>query len=168
MGHTLRTAIAALCVGRALGSGCTARNVAPVAKFSNLAIVLPSSLPGINTAKVEHNDAMFGRPRFSSSITEKVLVPNNSTLCDGDTPAALTAGNAWPSNPLFWPVQGSYFVMVERGACHFTEKARNAQRLGAVGLLIGNNKCRCGANGCVDADCSISLPESFRTSTMNE
>ena len=88
MGHTLRTAIAALCVGRALGSGCTARNVAPVAKFSNLAIVLPSSLPGINTAKVEHNDAMFGRPRFSSSITEKVLVPNNSTLCDGDTPAA--------------------------------------------------------------------------------
>jgi len=43
-------------------------------------------------------------------------------------------GSPWPS---------PYILMIDRGGCTFVKKVRNAQRSGAAGVIIADNKCLC-------------------------
>ena len=42
--------------------------------------------------------------------------------------------------------------MVDRGGCSFVQKVRNAQRSGAAGVVIADNKCLCSDKDCVSAN----------------
>jgi hypothetical protein len=41
--------------------------------------------------------------------------------------------------------QSPYVLMVDRGGCSFVQKVRNAQRLGAAGVIIADDTCLCSA-----------------------
>ena len=101
----------------ALARACSAPNKKSTTKLSSLELVMPTRLPGMSeqaVRQVEHTDAMFGRPRYSSSITEKIIAPN-FTLCDADLPeGGFSIENTWPMVESFWPLRGNFLVIVER------------------------------------------------------
>jgi hypothetical protein len=41
--------------------------------------------------------------------------------------------------------QSPYILMVDRGGCTFVQKVRNAQRIGAAGVIIADDSCLCSA-----------------------
>jgi len=55
-----------------------------------------------------------------------------------------------------------YILMVDRGACTFVKKVRNAQRSGAAGVIIADNTCLCSDVECINASdnptCETSEP----------
>ena len=77
-----------------------------------------------------HVAALFGQPKYDESLSQR-LVYANSTLCDVD-PSMRGA------------VSSPYLMFAERGGCTFVVKARNAQALGASGLVIADDRCVCG------------------------
>ena len=142
-------------------SACSGKSTSAPARISKLEVItfskLFSPMFDFDSSNIEHTDALFGRPKYSSAIAEK-LIKVNSTLCDSDTPESVTKDNSWPKMDFLWPIHGNFILMTERGGCIFTEKARNAQKLGAVALIIGNNKCKCGERGCTAGACDVTLP----------
>jgi len=77
-----------------------------------------------------HVAALFGQPKYDESLSQR-LVYANSTLCDVD--ASMRGA-----------VSSPYLMFAERGGCTFVVKARNAQALGASGLVIADDRCVCG------------------------
>ena len=41
------------------------------------------------------------------------------------------------------PWQSPFILMVDRGGCTFVQKVRNAQRVGAAGVIIADNSWLC-------------------------
>ncbi|KAH8087696.1 hypothetical protein JL720_7016 [Aureococcus anophagefferens] len=77
-----------------------------------------------------HVAALFGQPKYDESLSQR-LVYAKSTLCDVD--ASMRGA-----------VSSPYLMFAERGGCTFVVKARNAQALGASGLVIADDRCVCG------------------------
>lgn len=70
----------------------------------------------------------------------------DSDLCD----ANVNTNAGFPirdmdSNGKMKPWPSPYILMVDRGQCAFVQKARNAQRSGAAGVIIADNTCLCSA-----------------------
>jgi PA domain len=88
----------------------------------------------------DHREALFGVPPYGGSIQQSVYFADQD-LCGTNVDATIgfpqrNDGGVWPA---------PYILMVERGGCTFVQKVRNAQRSGAAGVLIADNKCLCSA-----------------------
>lgn len=100
---------------------------------------------------VEAGTFGFGPQEFDLS-GELALVDDNSTGTTNSTPGTFTDG----CQALVNDVSGK-IALLDRGACDFTLKARNAQAAGAIGVLIANHLPGSAASGNI-ADASITIP----------
>jgi hypothetical protein len=73
--------------------------------------------------------------------------PDDNDLCDSTT---IDTRSGYPirakdddGKMLPWPTP--FLLMVDRGGCTFTQKVRNAQRVGAAGVIIADSTCLCSA-----------------------
>ncbi|CAB9530946.1 Vacuolar-sorting receptor 1 [Seminavis robusta] len=105
---------------------------------SRLQVHIPKTLT--RDKGYDHREALFGVPPYGGSIQQTVYYADQD-LCDSnvDTTKGFPErkdGGHWPS---------PYILMVDRGDCTFVRKVRNAQRSGAAGVIIADNKCLCSA-----------------------
>lgn len=110
---------------------------------SKLQVHIPQNL--FKPGGYDHREALFGVPPYGGSIAQ-MLYYADSDLCDSNVdtskgyPSRVKDGSGkmepWPS---------PYILMVDRGQCSFVQKARNAQRNGAAGVIIADNTCLCSA-----------------------
>mmetsp|Transcript_36898 Transcript_36898/g.56663 ORF Transcript_36898/g.56663 Transcript_36898/m.56663 type:complete len:505 (-) Transcript_36898:134-1648(-) len=99
-----------------------------------------------------HKEALFGVPPYGGSIQQNVYFAND-LLCE---PNVDTRGG-FPIRPKDksdkmepWPAP--YILLVDRGGCTFVKKVRNAQRSGAAGVIIADDRCLCSAgSSCTSA-----------------
>jgi len=92
----------------------------------------------------EHREALFGIPSYGGSITQNMYYASD-TLCDFnsiDTHAGFPI-RAKDDEGIMLPWQSPYILMLDRGGCTFVQKVRNAQRVGAAGVIIADNTCLC-------------------------
>ena len=71
----------------------------------------------------------------------------SDTLCDFNS-IDTHAGHpirAKGEDGIMLPWQSPYILMLDRGGCTFVQKVRNAQRVGAAGVIIADNTCLCSA-----------------------
>lgn len=111
---------------------------------SKLQIHVPKTLtkPG----GYEHREALFGIPPYGGSIAQNMYYAED-TLCDFNS-VDTRAGHpirAKDEDGQMLPWQSPYILMVDRGGCTFVQKVRNAQRVGAAGVIIADNSCLCKA-----------------------
>jgi len=88
----------------------------------------------------DHREALFGVPPYGGSIQQNVYYADQD-LCDLNVDASKgypvrKDGSNWAS---------PFILMIDRGGCTFVKKVRNAQRAGAAGVIIADNKCLCSA-----------------------
>lgn len=134
-----------LLVAAAIAGGVHAAT--PDRVSSKLTIHVPHSLA--KEGGYDHREALFGRPPYGGSIAQTVYYIDND-LCDSNKPVT----NVWPSDagsgkdghPLLKP---PFILMVDRGTCAFVQKVRNAQHLGAAGVIIADNTCLCSDQDCM-------------------
>jgi hypothetical protein len=95
----------------------------------------------------DHREALFGMPPYGGSIAQQVYYAD-ADLCDSnvDTRKGYPQKKGDDGQQLPW--ESPYILMVDRGGCTFVQKVRNAQRVGAAGVLIADNTCLCS-----DLDC---------------
>lgn len=110
---------------------------------SKLQVHIPQSL--FKPGGYEHREALFGVPPYGGSIAQ-MLYYADSDLCDANVNTSAgypirEMGEDGKMKP--WP--SPYILMVDRGQCAFVQKARNAQRSGAAGVIIADNTCLCSA-----------------------
>ena len=89
-----------------------------------------------------HVEALFGNPPYGSTLrgTLVYVTPGKDrhgcpASDEGAKPylkPAADSPDAWPQNPI---------LMVDRGNCNFVEKVRYAQKLGAIAVIVVDNKC---------------------------
>mmetsp|Transcript_13321 Transcript_13321/g.32334 ORF Transcript_13321/g.32334 Transcript_13321/m.32334 type:complete len:557 (-) Transcript_13321:167-1837(-) len=127
-------------------------NIAPGGTVisSKLQIHVPKTLT--KPDGYEHREALFGIPPYGGSIAQNMYYAN-ADLCDAQTtdtrggyPIRAKDGDAKDGKMLPW--QSPYILMVDRGGCTFVQKVRNAQRVGAAGVIIADNSCLCSADQC--------------------
>jgi len=119
---------------------------------SKLQITVPPSLR--RDGGYDHREAMFGMPPYGGSIEQNVYYANVD-LCDANQDYS---GGGYPTRPRagdgsgkMEPWKAPFILMVDRGACTFVKKARNAQKLGAAAVIIADNTCLCSAGDtCVE------------------
>jgi len=87
----------------------------------------------------EHRDALFGTPEYGGSIQQKLYYAD-STMCDYSNDATM---GGYPERNPKGPWKPPYILMVERGECSFVQKVRNAQKVGAAGVIIADDRCKC-------------------------
>lgn len=81
--------------------------------------------------------AEFGDPLPGNGIEAGVVVVNDGAIAAGNPPGTLSDGCEYPfANGR--RLDGR-IALIDRGHCTFVEKALNAQRHGAVAVLIANN-----------------------------
>ena len=98
---------------------------------TQVTITAPPAIAGVKST----GSASFGPQTFSLGPTDVVVVNDGSTAGTGGT---LTDGCQTPfANAA--AVSGK-IAFIDRGACGFEVKVRNAQANGAVGVIIGNNQ----------------------------
>ncbi len=68
--------------------------------------------------------AQFGPPLTAQGITGDVAIANPNEACSAITNPGEIAGRV---------------ALIDRGNCNFTDKVRNAQNAGAIGVIIANN-----------------------------
>lgn len=124
--------------------------------------LLPSQFPSSLTKPggYEHREALFGIPPYGGSIAQPMYYADN-TACnfnDIDTHAGYPARAYEPDEnggdaPIMLPWPSPYILMVDRGGCTFVQKVRNAQRVGAAGVIIADDSCLCSmAESCTSDD----------------
>lgn len=118
---------------------------AGVATSSKLNIHVPKTLnkPG----GYDHREALFGIPPYGGSIAQNMYYASD-TMCDFnaiDTRSGYPIRSKDPASEegLMLPWQPPYILMLDRGGCTFVQKVRNAQRVGAAGVIIADNSCLC-------------------------
>jgi len=116
---------------------------------SNLQIQIPSTLnkPGGYT----HREALFGTPPYGGSINQPLYYAD-SDLCD----ATVDRTKGYPlrdkdDSGVMQPWPSPFILMMDRGTCSFVQKVRNAQHVGAAGVIIADNVCICGDLECMAA-----------------
>jgi len=97
----------------------------------------------------EHREALFGIPPYGGSIAQNMYYAAD-TVCDFNS---INTRAGYPirskdddGNMIPW--QSPFILMVDRGGCTFVQKVRNAQRVGAAGVIIADNSCLCSATEC--------------------
>mmetsp|Transcript_13175 Transcript_13175/g.28507 ORF Transcript_13175/g.28507 Transcript_13175/m.28507 type:complete len:520 (-) Transcript_13175:135-1694(-) len=148
---------AAVALALLLGSFCGVRaedEDAPggVVTSSKLNIHVPKSLtrPG----GYEHREALFGIPPYGGSIAQNMYYAD-ADLCDFgsiDTHAGYPIRAIDEETGTMLPWQPPFILMVDRGGCTFVQKVRNAQRVGAAGVIIADNTCLCSAGDSCHSD----------------
>jgi hypothetical protein len=97
-----------------------------------LQINQPQKLKKKYNAGMAHGEALFGVPEYGSKRGPLRLIDamrgNESTGCD-----------KWTLPPNL-KIKGAFFVLVNRGKCHFTEKVLHAQSQGAKGVIVKDNQ----------------------------
>jgi photosystem II stability/assembly factor-like uncharacterized protein len=91
---------------------------------STVTVNSPGSIAGSSTAAI----ASFG-PSFTSAITGNLVLVDDGTLAPTEGCNAFINGAAISGN----------IAVIERGACNFTVKVKNAQNEGALAVLMINN-----------------------------
>lgn len=147
----------AIALAALLGSQCGAPAQAEdppagVVTSSKLNIHVPQSLN--RAGGYEHREALFGIPPYGGSIAQNMYYASD-TLCDFnaiDTRAGypIRAKDGETGDMLPW--QGPFILMLDRGGCTFVQKVRNAQRVGAAGVIIADNTCLCSAGAACTSD----------------
>jgi hypothetical protein len=94
----------------------------------------------------EHREALFGLPPYGGSIEQNVYYAA-ADLCEGSMDYSR---GGFPERKkdaagLMESWKAPFILMVDRGECTFVMKARNAQKLGAAGLIIADSTCLCAA-----------------------
>jgi len=112
---------------------------------SKLQITLPMSLRR-GSEGYEHREAMFGMPPYGGSIEQNVYYAA-ADLCDITMDYSRAGYPTRPSDDTGSMEQwkSPYILMVDRGECTFVQKVRNAQKLGAVAVILADNTCLCSA-----------------------
>lgn len=91
-------------------------------------------------------------PPYGGAIAQNVYYAD-SNLCDSNVDTHIgfpTRDNGEGSNRMKpWP--GPFILMVDRGGCTFVQKVRNAQHVGAAGVIIADNTCLCTDAACMGA-----------------
>ncbi len=98
--------------------------------FLDPAIVLDVHSPGAIAGTYPAQLAEFGPSAGSSPVTGDVVLAVDGTAPVNDGCEAFTNGAA---------IAGK-IALVDRGACNFTVKVKNAQNVGAIGVLVANNQ----------------------------
>jgi len=107
---------------------------------SKLQIHIPQKL--FKPDGYDHREALFGIPPYGGSIAQSMYYAD-SDLCD----TKVETSKGYPIRPVTngvmepWPTP--FVLMVDRGVCSFVQKARNAQKSGAAGVIIADNTCLC-------------------------
>jgi len=137
----------AVLLGSYCGAPVKAQEDTPagVVTSSKLNIHVPKTLtkPG----GYEHREALFGIPPYGGSIAQNMYYAAD-TLCDFntiDTHAGYPIRAKDEETGVMLPWQSPYILMLDRGGCTFVQKVRNAQRVGAAGVVIADNTCLCSA-----------------------
>jgi hypothetical protein len=111
------------------------------------AALIINSPAGIAGTTTNVQTAQFGPSVFQSSVTASVVLANDGTGTTSDACEALTNGAAVSGN----------IALVDRGTCNFTVKVKNAQNVGAVGVIVANNAST-GLPGMGGSDPTITIP----------
>lgn len=108
----------------------------PSISSSHLQIHIPKSLtrrePGYR-----HREAFFGIPPYGGSIQQKLIYADHA-MCEWDN---TVKNGGYPQSDKPW--QPPFILMIDRGDCSFVQKARNAQKAGAAGVVFADNRCTC-------------------------
>jgi hypothetical protein len=99
-----------------------------------------------NTELLEHSDALFGDSPEGSSVIGRLYYPNVTTGANSTTGCSMGSYAGIPDGSV---------VLVDRGSCAFSLKVLNAQRAGAVGVIVADNTWLCGldVDECSDYAC---------------
>jgi len=97
---------------------------------SNLQVHIPKELSK-KSGNYDHREALFGVPPYGGSIQQSVYHAQND-LCSGPIDKTVIGATGQP-----------FILMVDRGACTFVQKVRNAQHSGAAAVIIADNVCQC-------------------------
>jgi hypothetical protein len=108
--------------------------------------VLHVNAPSAAAGDYEVGEASFGPALSEAGLTADVVVANDGT---GVTTNAC--------EPIVNDVAGK-LVIVDRGGCLFTIKAKNAQDAGAVGMVVADSVAGCPAAGMGGTDPAIVIP----------
>ena len=148
-----RVAVAALSALIAAAASVSAQDGEPagIVTSSKLNIHVPKTLtkPG----GYEHREALFGIPPYGGTIAQNMYYASD-TLCDFNS---IDTRGGYPirskgDDGVMLPWQSPYILMVDRGGCTFVQKVRNAQRVGAAGVIIADNSCLCSAGDACHSD----------------
>lgn len=96
---------------------------------SRLTVNAPISIAG----SYSPGTATFGTQIFNVS-GELVMINDNSTIAPPPSTGTVTDGCQPAVNNIVGKI-----VLIDRGGCNFSDKARNAQNGGAVGVITANN-----------------------------
>lgn len=114
--------------------------------LDNVSIVTVNSPPAI-AGVLEAQPAAFGPPVPSAGLTDTVILAvDGGGVSVNDGCEAISNGGAISGN----------IALIDRGNCNFNVKVANAQAVGAVAVLIGNNQAGLPPMG--GADPTITIP----------
>lgn len=94
--------------------------------------------------------ASFGPPLGSPGITADLVLADDGVGVGTDACEALTAENA--------ALVAGKIALIDRGACLFTVKVKNAQQAGAIAVVIADNAPGSPPSGLGGADPTITIP----------
>ncbi|KAL7562928.1 hypothetical protein ACA910_019476 [Epithemia clementina (nom. ined.)] len=117
---------------------------------SRLIVRFPESVRQVSPQGFSHQEAMFGQRLHGVSIVGPLY------YADGDfcNPQTTTSANFattqyYPTLPFSSPVP--FLLLVNRtGDCNFVRKVRNAQQIGAAGVIFADHTCVCSDTRCLN------------------
>lgn len=124
------------------GPFVTARAPSVLGPKALLRVNAPSGAAGI----YDVGQASFGPALDETGVAGSVVLANDGT---GVTTNAC--------EPIVNNVAGK-LVLVDRGGCLFTEKAKNAQNAGAIGMIVADSVAGCPPAGIGGSDPTITIP----------
>nr|CCA21059.1 vacuolarsorting receptor putative [Albugo laibachii Nc14] len=123
---------------------------------STFQVLLPKSLK--KEGGYLHKDAFFGHPAYMTGSLQVQLVNTNGSGCE---PFANMDNLPTP-----------FALLVNRGACPFTKKVRQAQAVRASAIVIVDDTCLCSDTDCMDetgdAMCETNLPYMVSDSSTDD
>ena len=111
----------------------------------------PKALLHVNAPSGAARDYEVGQASFGPSLDETGVTADVVLVNDG---AGITTNAC---EPIVNNVAGK-LVLVDRGGCLFTEKAKNLQNAGAVGMIVADSVAGCPAAGIGGSDPTITIP----------
>ena len=108
-----------------------------------LTINSPASIAGIYAS----GPAQFGTPLSNPGVTGTVVLADDGVAISSNACEPLVNGGAIAGN----------IALIDRGACAFTVKVKNAQNAGAIGVIVADNVAG-GVAGMAGTDPAIVIP----------
>ncbi|KAL7567368.1 hypothetical protein ACA910_010263 [Epithemia clementina (nom. ined.)] len=129
------------------------------ASQSRLIVHMPQSVNLMYPNGFVHQTAMFGQPLQVGQSIVQPLYHADSALCD--LAKETKSIRYHPASPLSSTNRLPFLLMINRGggnggddeedgiSCSFIQQVRNAQHIGAAGVLIADNRCLCSDHECL-------------------